>query len=111
MAGGTLKEFKDVNDGKHIVDQLKAIKWRDIIPDRFGPVKYDAFERIAASYLQTLPVVAQRLDALEQHLERGGGRPFVRSGELPDVGTQVKEVQEGIGLVQRTLAEIEQGLG
>lgn len=110
MAGHTLKEFKDVTDGKHVIDQFKAIKWRDIVIDPLGPVKYDAFERIAASYLQTLPAVAQRLDAIEQHLQRGGGKPFVRAGELPDVGAQVKEVRQGIGLVQQTLAEIEQSL-
>jgi hypothetical protein len=111
MAGSSLKEFKDVTDGKHMVDQVKAIKWRDIVVDPLGPVKYDMFERVAASYLQTIPVVAQRLDAIEQHLQqRGGGQSFVRAGELPDVGAQVKELREGIGLVKRTLAEIEQSL-
>lgn len=111
MSGHTLKEFKDVTDGKHVIDQVKAIKWKDIVLDPLGPRKYDMFERVAASYLQTIPAVAQRLDAIEQHLERGGGRPFVRADELPDVGAQVKELREGIGLVQQTLAEIEQSLG
>lgn len=110
MAGHSVKEFKDVTDGKQIIDQVKAIKWRDIVIDPLGPVKYDAFERIAASYLQTLPVVAQRLDAIEQHLQREGGKPFVRAGELPDVGKQVKELRQGIGLVRETLDEIEQQL-
>ncbi len=88
--GHTFKEFKDVSDGKHIIDSIKyAIKWRDIpIRDPIGPVKYDLYERIAASYLETIPAVAQRIDAIEQHLESGGRTPFVRSTELPDVGAE-----------------------
>jgi hypothetical protein len=58
------------------------------IPDRFGPVKYDIPDQIWRTYLELLPAVAQRIEAIEQHLEKGvaEGRSFVRPQERPDVG-------------------------
>jgi Mg2+ and Co2+ transporter CorA len=111
MSNHTLKEFKDVNDSKHIIDVLKyELKRPEVIKDPFGPVKYDLYEQIARSYLELLPEVAKRIDAIEEHLEKAApkGKAFVRPAERPDVGADaVKEVRSGVKLLGKRLAEIE----
>jgi len=79
------------------------------IPDRFGPVKYDIPE-IWRTYIELLPAVAQRIDAIEQHLEKGvaEGRSFVRPQERPDVGgVAVHDLSEQLRQLNQRLEKIE----
>lgn len=114
MANRGLKEIKDISDGKLDID---AIRWAKIlkgpeIPDRFGPIKYDAYEGIWRSYLDLMPVVAQRIDAIEEYLVTGlpGGKPFIRPEERPDVAAgALTEVAETMRLLEQRVAKLEAG--
>ncbi len=102
------KEFKDQKDQAEI--ELKPrIPW-----DPIGPVKYDVADRLLQSYLELLPAVAQRIDAIEEHLEKGvpEGKPFVRPTERPDVGGQAfGDMAKAVSLLGDRLAKIEKKLG
>jgi ubiquinone biosynthesis protein UbiJ len=97
-----------VDISKRIADAtfVKAFE----IPDRFGPIKYDIPDQIWRTYLELLPAVAQRIDAIEQHLEKGiaEGRSFVRPQERPDVGGgAVNDLSEQVRQLNQRLEKIE----
>jgi len=93
-----LKE-KDIYDATY--------KARDIIPDPYGPVKYDLIEPLLRSFQE----VAQRLEAVEVHLEKGAGKPFVRAAERPDVGGDaVRQMTESMKLLEQRLGNLEKRL-
>jgi len=109
MASPRLKEIKDLNDTKDIVDTIHYIPPK-LIPDPIGPVKLDAFDRIMSSYLQLMPKVAQRIDSMEAYLEEGvaEGKPYVRSDERPEVGAgTLNELVENIRLIDQRLSKLE----
>lgn len=108
------KDGKDSTDGKHVKDQVDSIQWRkhpDVILDPLGPVKYDAYEGILRSYLEALPQVAQRIDAIETHLESAEGKPFIRPAQRPEVGAGVVGgLAETVRLLDQRLAKLESKL-
>jgi hypothetical protein len=80
------------------------------IPDRFGPVKYDIPDQLWRTYLELIPAVAQRIDTIEQHLEKGigAGKSFIRTQERPDVGGgAVNDLSEQVRLLNQRLDKIE----
>lgn len=109
------KDIKDEGDGKYLRDLIryeKVTKYPDL-RDPFGPIKYDVYEAILESYAQVLPQVAQRIEAIEEHLEKGvaEGRSFVRSAERPDVGGEAFEgLNETMKLMGERLDRIENAL-
>lgn len=99
---------KDINDA---IRYSKGFL-KDYILDKYGPVKYDAFEQLLTTYLTVLPEVAERIDAIEQHLEKGiqEGRSFIRSEERPDVGAGAYEnLPQALELINKRLDQIESG--
>lgn len=104
-----IKDYTDIrqyHDFKHYSDVTRGFE----IPDRIGPVKYDIADQLLRSYLDLLPVVAQRIDTIEQHLESGlaEGKPFIRPQERPDVGSAaIQELTEGVRKLSDRLGKIE----
>lgn len=91
------KELKE----KDIYDV--TYKARDIIPDPYGPVKYDLIEPLLRSFQE----MTQRLAAVEEHLEKGAGKPFVRAAERPDVGGDaVRQMTESVRLLEQRLGNL-----
>lgn len=114
MAGSSLKEIKDIGDGKNDIDAKRyaEVFKRAELPDPIGPVKYDAFEHILRSYLDLLPRVTQTLDAVVDHLERGlpEGKPFVRAQERPDVGADaIGQMAATVRLLDERISKLEGG--
>lgn len=102
------KEAKDVKDEKEYVEVYKP-RWP---LDPLGPVKYDVADRLIQSYLELLPQVGQRIEAIEDHLEKGSGEPFVRPTERPDVGgTNFGELTETLNLLNERVAKLEKKRG
>jgi hypothetical protein len=104
-----------INDGKPYIDALKSLQYRIPVPwpDPIGPVKLEALDWLVASYVQTLPAVIQRLEAIEQHLEQGlqEGQPFIRAKERPNVGEHaLQELSQGIQRLNERMDAIEKRL-
>lgn len=54
--------------------------------------------------------MAQRIDAIEEHLEKGlaEGKPFIRPQERPDVGASaIQELTEGVRKLSDRLGKLE----
>jgi hypothetical protein len=116
VAGLSTKETKDIFDQNLLKDYFDSLRYIQpkLIPDPIGPIKYDAFDRIMASYLQLMPMVAQRLDSIEAYLEQGvsEGKPYVRSEERPDVGGgALTELVETVRLLDQRLSKLESARG
>ncbi|HEY0555734.1 MAG TPA: hypothetical protein VGG20_15880 [Thermoanaerobaculia bacterium] len=105
------KDIKDITDTK-IADHKRTYDVYTTknfdIPDRFGPVKYDIPDQILRTYIDLLPVVAQRIDAIEEHLEKGAGKAFIRSQERPEVGGDaIHGLTEGLRKLNERLDRLE----
>jgi hypothetical protein len=68
--------------------------------DPIGPIKLEAFDTIFRNVLEQF---ARRLEVIENHLEQGEGKAFIRSGERPDLGgALLRDLSESIrGLNER----------
>ena len=112
MASARLKEIFDNQVVKDVVDSLRYMERRFPIPwpDPHGPVKYDAYEGIMRSYLDTMPRVAQRIDSIETFLEKdlSQGKPYVRAEERPDVGADaLTEMAKAVRLLEERMSKLE----
>lgn len=117
MGSSLYKDFKDLKDrkeGKEDKDQKEYVEvYKPRIPwDPIGPVKYDVADKLIQSYLEALPEVGHRIDAIEQHLEKASGEPFVRPTERPDVGGEVYgDMAKAVNLLSDRLSRLEEKLG
>jgi hypothetical protein len=67
-----------------VKDLLELTKPREaFIFDPIGPIKLEAIDFILRNFAEHF---VQRLDAIEVHLEKSQGKPFIRAQERPDVG-------------------------
>ncbi len=112
MANVTLKEIKDIGDGKHDIDAKRYSEIFKVpeLPDPIGPRKYDVPDRILRSYLDLLPRVTQTLDAVVDHLEHGApeGKPFVRPDQRPEVGVEaINDLVATVSLLSERVSKLE----
>lgn len=66
-------------------DYLENYLQPSFVWDPIGPIKLEAIDHILRDFTEQ---IVRRLDAIENHLERGvaQGTPFIRTQERPDVG-------------------------
>ncbi len=114
MSGFSHKEIKDVHDHTQFINikrVIDSIPYKHIeIPD-IGPIKYDTIDQLGRQYLELLPALAQRVQAVEQHVASGEGKPFIPANARPDVaGDAIREVVDGIRLLDQRLGQVETAL-
>jgi hypothetical protein len=66
---------------KDHVDSLKPHE--GFFRDPIGPIKLEAIDFVLRNFAEQ---IGNRLEAIENHLEKGQGTPFIRVQERPDVG-------------------------
>jgi hypothetical protein len=110
--GSLLKEITDNWNRQLAIDW--PIPTPKPLPDPIGPIKYDLQDWLVRSYLETIPAVMQRVQAMEQHLEKDlpEGKPFIRAQERPPVGDEVvQQLSDGIRRLNERLDALEKKLG
>lgn len=89
-----------------IKDHVDSLKTQEVFfKDPIGPVKLEAIDFVLRNFAEQ---IGNRLEAIENHLEKGQGTPFIRVQERPDVGAAaLQDLTENIRRLNERLDKLE----